>query len=208
MSLLDKPIVLKLNRVWVAIHIESPKTSFTDLGNGKIKALDIVYPQKESGEYDFANPISITPCAWDQWIELPVRPYDDIIHTIHKSIRVPTVVVCTNYSHMPVRLIKFSKSGVYERDNGTCQYTGEKLKRSESTVDHVLPLSRGGRNSWDNVALTSKKVNFAKGNKLNEEAGLKLLRRPKEPNPVPVSLMLKNVGDIPEWSLFLKYEHK
>ena len=91
---------------------------------------------------------------------------------------------------------------IYQRDNGVCQYTGKKIDRHTATVDHVLPRSRGGDDTWTNMVLCSKDVNTKKGNKLNSEAGLKLLKIPVTPQPIPMSSLIKEAKHV-DWKHFL-----
>jgi len=85
-----------------------------------------------------------------------------------------------------------------------CQYTGELLKPEEGSLDHVVPRSRGGADAWENLVWSSKDVNTRKGNRLPQEAGLKLLSVPRAPKELPVSALLRNAHGVAEWKLFLK----
>lgn len=191
MSVLNKNIVLVLNRNWQAINITTPANAFCQMATDVATGLDI------SGED------SMEPKCWDDWIQLPVRETDESIGTAHGSIRVPTVVVCANFAQVPLKRPKFSSRAIWTRDRGMCQYTGEELKPHEGNIDHVIPRSRGGGTNWENCVLASKRVNTRKGNKTPEEAGLKLQRPPKAPRQVPVTALLKNIHGIPDWEPFL-----
>lgn len=63
-----------------------------------------------------------------------------------------------------------------------CQYTGKQVSQSKADIDHVIPRSRGGKNSWENMVVCSKELNRAKGNKTPKEAGLKLIKKPGKPS--------------------------
>lgn len=80
------------------------------------------------------------------------------------------------FSASPPRL---TRRNLCLRDMYTCQYCGKKLQYSESTMDHVKPLSKGGKTKWDNVVLCCRPCNSWKGNKDPEELGLKV--RPHVP---------------------------
>ena len=58
---------------------------------------------------------------------------------------------------------------------------GQKLGGIEADIDHIVPRSQGGKNSWDNMVVCSKNINRKKGNKTPEQAGLKLIKKPKKP---------------------------
>lgn len=66
-----------------------------------------------------------------------------------------------------------------------------------------MPVSRGGASNWENCVLADRKINSRKGNKLPEEAGLKLLRRPAVPREVPVTHLIKNHHRVRDWEMFL-----
>lgn len=71
-----------------------------------------------------------------------------------------------------------NRRGVLQRDHHTCQYCGSKKKL---TLDHVIPRSKGGQHSWDNVVAACEQCNGQKGDKLLHETGMKLRNRPKAP---------------------------
>lgn len=204
-NVINKVVTLKLNKNWVAIHAETAETAFTDLAKNTTKALDIDFSLNEDGSYNLSDYSIGSPLTFEEWIKLPIRSYDFVVHTHTLAIRVPRIVICNEYSHLPSKLMKFSRQNVYLRDKGTCQYSGKKLKMSEATIDHAHPKSLGGKTNWENCVLASKEINFAKGNKTNKEAGLKLLRKPTAPLPRPVSSFIENKYNLPEWDIFLKH---
>ena len=85
-ELLNKTIVLVLNRNWQAINIRTPQDAFCQMATNVATALDI-----EGDEH-------IRPVTWDEWITLPVREHDSVVHTVRGAIRVPTVIVAVNYA--------------------------------------------------------------------------------------------------------------
>ena len=119
-------------------------------------------------------------------------------------MRVPTVLIAKNFNKMPVKKFKGkpSKDAIWHRDGGIDQYTGKLLKREDATIDHVLPQSKGGKDTWENLVTTHRDINSEKGNSLNDEAGLKLIRVPKAPLPVPLSMLIREVRHR-DWAPFL-----
>mgnify|MGYP003668970964 CR=1 FL=1 len=190
-EMLHKSTVLVLNRQWQAIDSRTPIEAFGLMATGNATALDM----GEGG--------NLSPVRWENWLELPVRPDDNAIGTVHGPVRVPTVLVLARYDKVPRKRPKFSAKAIWDRDKGVCQYTGRKLRPSEGNIDHIIPVSRGGKSNWENCVLADKKVNSRKGSKLPEEAGLQLLRRPTAPREVPVSLLIKNSHQVHDWDLFL-----
>src|SRR6201985_3349860 len=77
------------------------------------------------------------------------------------------------------------------------------LKAGEENIDHVLPRSRGGKTTWENCVLAHREVNSRKADRLPEEVGLRLLKRPMTPCELPSTLFIRNTHRIPEWRHFL-----
>jgi len=190
-DILNKSIVLVLNRNWQAINIRTPQEAFCQMATGVATGLEI------EGENH------IRPVMWDEWITLPIRDGDNFVRTARGPIRVPTVIVAVNFARVPKKRPKLSAKNIRERDGNRCQYTGKLLKPDEGSLDHVLPRSRGGADTWENLVWSSKDVNARKGNRLPHEAGLKLLSTPRAPKELPVSALIRNAHGIAGWKLFL-----
>jgi len=188
---LTKTTVLVLNRNWQAINVRTPQEAFCMMATNVGTALDI------DGENH------IRPVTWDEWITLPIREGDNAVHTVRGPIRVPAVVVAVNFAKVPKKRPKLCAKNIRERDGNRCQYTGKLLKPDEGSLDHVLPRSRGGKDSWENLVWSGKDVNARKGNRLPHEAGLKLLSVPRAPKERPASELIRNAHGVAEWKLFL-----
>ena len=191
-DILNKTIVLVLNRNWQAINIRTPAEAFCQMATNVATALDI------DGENN------IRPVTWDEWITLPIRDGDNAVHTVRGAIRVPTVIVAVNFAKVPKKRPKLSTKSIRERDGNRCQYTGKLLRPDEGSLDHVLPRSHGGKDRWENLVWSDKTVNAKKGNRLPHEAGLKLLSMPRAPKELPITVLIRNPHGIPEWNLFVK----
>jgi len=194
-NIINKLIVLKLNGAWQAVGYSTVGKALVDLARGlSAKALDIQYEVDETGE-PVGDPISMRPVEWDEWITLPVRSWDFSVRSVKIEVRVPTVLVAKNFAKMPMKEWKGapSKEAIRIRDGDVDQYTGKVLNRQDGTVDHVLPKSRGGKDIWENLVYTHRKINTEKSNQLNSEVGLKLIRLPKPPKPIPISALIREV---------------
>ena len=145
----------------------------------------------------------IRPVTWDEWILLPIREQDEAVHTVRGPIRVPTVIVAVNFAKVPKKRPKLSAKNIRERDGNRCQYTGRLLHPDEGNLDHVVPRSRGGADTWENLVWSAKDVNQRKADRLPHEAGLKLLSVPRAPKELPVSALIRNHHGVAEWRLFL-----
>ena len=128
---------------------------------------------------------AITPCA------------------LRAARSVPAVIVAVNYARVPKKRPKLSAKNIRERDGNRCQYTGKLLHRDEGSLDHVVPRSRGGADSWENLVWSAKEVNQRKADRLPHEAGLRLLTVPRAPKELPVTVLLRNAHGVAAWKLFL-----
>ena len=196
MNILNKSIVLVLNRNWQAINIRTPQEAFCQMATNVATALEI-----ELGESDRAE--ALRPVTWDEWITLPIRDGDNAVRTVRGAIRVPTVIVAVNFAKVPKKRPKLCAKAIRERDDNRCQYTGRVLRPDEGSLDHVLPRSRGGKDAWENLVWSAKEVNQRKGDRLPHEARLKLLAVPRAPKELPVSALIRNPGENGDWKLFL-----
>jgi 5-methylcytosine-specific restriction endonuclease McrA len=194
--ILNKTIVLVLNRNWQAINVRTPQEAFCMMATNVATALDI-----ELGVGGGAQ--ALRPVTWDEWITLPIRDSDNLVRTARGPIRVPTVIVAVNFAKVPKKRPKLCAKTIRERDGNRCQYTGQLLKPEDGSLDHVLPRSRGGADTWENLVWSSKDVNARKGNRLPHEAGLKLLNVPRAPKEMPVTALIRNAHGVAEWKLFL-----
>ena len=207
-NILTKAIVLVLNRNWQAINIRTPQDAFCQMATNVATALDIE-TGNATGNDSFSLQLSafslpsIRPVAWDEWITLPVRDGDNAVRTVHGAIRVPTVIVAVNYARVPKKRPKLCARAIRERDGNRCQYTGALLRPDEGSLDHVVPRSRGGPDTWENLVWSAKDVNQRKADRLPHEAGLKLLSVPRAPKELPVTALIRNAHGVAEWKLFL-----
>ncbi len=203
-NILEKQIVLQLNANWQVIGTRSVKDAIVALcsqsnGAAPAFAMDMEMATDENG---VSVLVYATPTPWEKWLDLPIRDQDLYIQSAHQKIRVPTVIVARNFKDMPMKRPHLSSGGIWMRDQGVCQYSGKKLPRHALNVDHVVPRDRGGKDEWTNMVLADKNLNSLKGNKLNSEAGLRLIRQPKAPPALPASATIKEANH-PTWIPFL-----
>jgi 5-methylcytosine-specific restriction endonuclease McrA len=128
---------------------------------------------------------------------------------VHPGIYLPSVIRLRTYRHVPIRLQVVSRRNIILRDGSRCQYCGERLESSELTLDHIIPKSRGGRNSWDNLVAACKKDNHRKADRTPEEAGMKLLHRPLPQTINTPRFLLRSLGsEVNEWGPYLFTDHE
>lgn len=117
-----------------------------------------------------------------------------------RSVPCPSVIRLVRYVHVPHRFRRqVTNTFLFARDDYTCQYCGtrraELRGRQFLTRDHVLPVSRGGENTWENVVTSCSPCNNRKGGRLPSEVGLRLRAEPSEPNYVHLVWVVRRVTD-------------
>src|SRR5258708_22414418 len=100
------------------------------------------------------------------------------VHSAANAHKVPSVIRLLAYRHIPQQSRALSRKNILLRDRNTCQFCGRVFPSAELTLDHVVPRSRGGRSSWENLVACCYHCNNTKGDRTPEEAGLKLARNP------------------------------
>ena len=105
-----------------------------------------------------------------------IKEHEDwIVRSPSTSFKVPSIVMLRKF-HKFSKKVKFSRSNVFLRDMFTCQYCNDVFEKKELTIDHLIPKSKGGITSWENVTTSCKGCNNKKGN-----SDLKPLTTPKKP---------------------------
>jgi 5-methylcytosine-specific restriction endonuclease McrA len=180
--------VLVLNRYFEPVQLTTAKRAFVLLYGGVAHALD------EDGEaYDF-----------DMWRTLEVREGDDELPIVGGHLRLPRVVHLHRYERQPRLTVRLTRKNLMFRDAHQCQYCGKQPPVRDLNIDHVLPRSRGGPDSWENLVTSCRTCNLRKGYKTPEEANMRLARRPFRPKWSVSAQILLGGERFAEWKPFLK----
>ncbi len=161
---------LVLNRSWVPIGTTSVRTAICLLYREAARAVN-------TGDYSVHD--------FDSWASLKVAEEEPCIRTVSLRLKVPEVVLLTDYDKFPRHRVTFSRKNIYRRDRQTCQYCGRHPPLEELSLDHVIPRSRGGRSNWSNCVLACVRCNRRKANRTLDEVGMRLIRSPREPSWTP-----------------------
>lgn len=133
-----------------------------------------------------------------------VEVYEEEIKSSYLVLKKPAVVRLLNNFRRGKRKVKFSRLNVFIRDNFTCQYCGKRDTAGNLTMDHVLPRCRGGKTNWLNIATSCEECNIKKMNRTPEEAGVRLLNEPKQPNWLPLVALKICRHPVPEnWQFYI-----
>jgi 5-methylcytosine-specific restriction endonuclease McrA len=101
------------------------------------------------------------------------------VHSTSRTLQAPSVIRLLSYRHIPQQTRALSRKNILMRDRYICQFCGRRFPAAELTLDHVFPRSRGGRSTWENLVACCYGCNNRKGDRTPEEAGLRLVRKPR-----------------------------
>ena len=179
--------VLVLNSLYQAVQVTGVHRAFRLFYAGRARA---VTPELES--YNFEDRCDLPPRAGDVTIRTPTR-----------TIRIPTVIQLIHYARLPNCEVRFNRRNIFIRDRNRCQYCGKTAPPQQLSIDHVMPRSRGGPTTWENVVCCCLDCNTRKGGRTPKEARMKLLRRPVKPrlNPLLARKLVNPKYEI--WKTFL-----
>lgn len=179
--------VLVLNRSFYPVHVTTVRRAFCLLYNGIAKVVDAQY-----NLFDFKS-----------WTAVSLSLSDEVIGTVDRFIKVPRVIIILTFDKFPKRGVRFNRYNIFTRDRDICQYCGKHFPRGELSLDHVVPISRGGRTTWSNVICCCVECNKRKGGRIPKEAGMKLLKKPVKPAWNPEYSVSFRYTVYKEWIPFL-----
>jgi 5-methylcytosine-specific restriction endonuclease McrA len=188
--------VLVLNRFYMAVHVVSVRRAFALLCRELAEVVHI-----EQGQYANYN--------FDSWREISElkasykTPHDDWIRAVNFEIKVPRVIRLLFYDRLPKQTIRFNRRNIFARDANRCQYCGRRFPTSELSLDHVIPRSRGGETSWENIVCSCVKCNVKKGGRTPHEASMQLVRPPVRPKRSPLLSIKLGNPKYESWKTFL-----
>ena len=124
------------------------------------------------------------------------------IKSISSILPEPTVIRLSHMVKRPPSKSKLSRKAVFFSDKFTCQYCNNKT--TQLTLDHVIPRSKGGAHTWENVTSACIKCNHKKASKTPREASMKLISKPMAPRPNPYNIFIhRKIED--DWIPFIPW---
>ena len=133
-------------------------------------------------------------------VELVVQSRARVLRAAYSYLPFPSVIRVRDYVKLPFKKVPLTKRNIFRRDDYECQYCGS---GDELTIDHIVPQSRGGEDSWTNLATACRRCNNTKNDQTPQEAGMRLRRKPSRPNHILfLKAMSKEVDDAWEPYLF------
>ena len=132
--------------------------------------------------------------------------YDQDIRGVSVTFKLPSVMRLLNVVKLRAthRSVKFSRINIFTRDKYTCQYCSKKFKTEELTFDHVVPIARGGKKTWENIVTACWRCNNKKSGRTPMEAHMRLRRKPEKPRWNPTLTIMIGVRNAPDsWRDYL-----
>jgi 5-methylcytosine-specific restriction endonuclease McrA len=128
------------------------------------------------------------------------------VHSTRRTVSLPSVIRLLEYRRIPHQTRSLSRKNILLRDRNICQYCGAVLPSGELTLDHVIPRSRGGASTWENLVACCHSCNRRKGNQYVQEAGMKLMREPRAFNLHTSRHIMRLIGHSDaKWRKYLFY---
>lgn len=192
--------VLVLNRFYVAIHVINVRRAFALLCRELAEVIHVEDGQYANYDFD----------SWREISELKARfktPDEDWVRSVNFEVQVPRVVRLLYYDRLPKQTIRFNRRNIFARDSNRCQYCGKKFPTSELSLDHVIPRSRNGETSWENVVCSCVKCNVKKGGRTPQEANMHLIKLPVKPKRSPMLSMKLGNPKYQSWKSFLDHAY-
>ncbi len=171
--------VLVLNRSFVAVHVTNVRRAVTLLFRQLAEVVHI-----EQGQF--------AAHSLESWRELSQlrsafrTPDEDWVRGVGFDLQAPRVIRLVACDRAPRQGLRFNRRNVFARDGNQCQYCGRGFPTSELSLDHVVPRSRGGITSWENIVCACVACNVKKGGRTPHEARMHLIRQPVKPRRSPL----------------------
>jgi 5-methylcytosine-specific restriction endonuclease McrA len=125
---------------------------------------------------------------------------------VWRNMRMPSVIRLSRYRKVPQKRHIVTRRNIFARDLNACQYCARVFPSSKLTLDHVLPRSRGGKDTWENLVTCCYPCNHWKADFTPEEAGMELIRMPRAVNIHTARSLMRTRGeDFPLWRKYLYF---
>lgn len=131
-----------------------------------------------------------------------IEDHNKVINSVSESFKLPAVIVLNRYVKYKFSYAACNRTNVLWRDKNQCQYCGNTFPPDKLTLDHVIPKSRGGDNSWKNLVAACKKCNQKKGSRTPSESGMKPINAPYKPKASILRFITKEQFN-PIWKQYL-----
>lgn len=193
--------VLVLNRAYAAMRIVSARRAFCLLSRSIAEVIHVEKDELGTDRYmtyDLAS-----------WMEVSALQHEfererhDWVRTVRFELAVPRIIRLLGYDRLPEQGVKLNRRNLFARDRNRCQYCNRIFPTSDLSLDHVIPRSRGGQDTWENLVCSCIRCNARKGGRTPDEAHMKLWRKPERPKRNPLIALRLGNQKYQSWKAFL-----
>lgn len=188
--------VLVLNKHYAAIRVVSVRRALSLLYRRLAEVVSVEDNEYISYDYESWRQISEHRAKYQ-------RDHHEWVHCVRFELAVPRIVRLMIYDRLPRQTVKFNRRNIYARDGNRCQYCGKHFPTSDLSLDHIVPRSRGGKATWENIVCCCVRCNVRKGGQVPEEAGMRLITRPVKPKRSPMITLRLSIAKYSSWKQFL-----
>ncbi len=192
-----KSSVLVLNRLYMPVRVVDGKRAIILLYKDKAEVITV-------SEDQYLN------YSFDTWLDKSnnggIQSLDQVEYVKTPNIRIalPRVIRLYSYDGFQKGNVRFNRKNIFARDGYTCQYCGERKSENDLSLDHVVPRSRGGKSSWQNIVTACKSCNVRKGGRLLKNTDMELNKTPNAPSTNPVVKKHADMDKYSCWNVFLE----
>ena len=190
--------VLVLNRWLAPVDMTTVRSAFCLVWKSVAEVVEVA-----DGRFDFYGFQS-----WQEISEFKRKSgladeHAEWVSTVNCEIEVPRVIRLLFYDRFPHRGAPLNRRNIFARDENRCQYCGKRPLTSELSIDHVIPVSKGGSTCWTNVVCACTECNKRKGGRTPQQARMSFIRKPIEPPGNPLIKLKLRRKKYYSWKPFL-----
>lgn len=192
--------VLVLNKLYMAVRVVSARRAFSLLVRELAEVITV-----ENDQY-----LNYSFTTWAELAEAQrqfEREKHDWVSTVRLQIAVPRIIRLLGYDRLPAQIVKLNRRNLFARDRNTCQYCGRSFPTADLSIDHVIPRTMGGGESWENLVCACIRCNARKGGRTPDQARMKLVRRPVMPKRNPLIALRLGQDKYSSWKSFLDHAY-
>jgi 5-methylcytosine-specific restriction endonuclease McrA len=182
--------------MYMAVHVINVRRAFSLICRDLAEVIHLESGQYANYDFESWREVSEMRSAFKE-------PHEDWIRAVNFEIQVPRVIRLLAYDRLPKQTVRFNRRNLFARDNNRCQYCGKRFPTSELSLDHVMPRSRGGDTSWENIVCSCVACNVRKGGRTPAEAHMHLVRQPYKPKRSPLLSIKLGNPKYESWKSFL-----
>lgn len=192
--------VLVLNKLYLAVRVVSARRAFSLLLRDLAEVITLTDDQ-------------YTTYSFSTWAELSSLQHQhepdkhDWVRTVRLHVAVPRIIRLLGYDRLPAQIVKLNRRNLFARDRNTCQYCGRSFPTADLSIDHVLPRSLGGGDSWENLVCACIRCNARKGGRTPDQARMKLVKKPVMPKRNPLLALRLGQDKYSSWKAFLDHAY-